>query len=62
MLKNTIRPLALCIVKDGDRVLLGDGFDPVKNETFYRFLGGGIEFREIAEKALKREFREELGN
>ena len=32
----------------------------VKNQTFYRCLGGGIEFLEKSEVALKREFLEEI--
>ncbi len=35
-------------------------FDKVKQETFYRPLGGGIEFAETGEQALKREFMEEM--
>ncbi|HUC94955.1 MAG TPA: NUDIX domain-containing protein [Candidatus Saccharimonadales bacterium] len=61
MLEGVIRPLALCIVKNQDKVLVGEGFDSKKNETFYRFLGGGIEFGEKGEEAIKREFLEELG-
>ena len=58
---NQIRPLAICIFRDGDRILVGEGYDPVKRETFYRPLGGGIEFGERAEEALRREIREEIG-
>lgn len=58
---NQIRPLAICIFRDGDRILVGEGTDPVKRETFYRPLGGGIEFGERAEEALRREVREEIG-
>lgn len=62
MLKeNAIRPLAVCIVKHEGKILAGNGFDSVKEEVFYRLLGGGIKFGERAEAALKREFQEELG-
>lgn len=33
----------------------------MKNELFYRPLGGMIEFGEVAQEALKREIAEELG-
>lgn len=61
MSHSQIRPLAICIFRDGDRILVGEGTDPVKRETFYRPLGGGIEFGERAEQALRREIREEIG-
>lgn len=35
-------------------------FDTIKNEEFYRPLGGGIEFGELGHIALKREFQEEM--
>jgi hypothetical protein len=37
---SQIRPLAICIFRDGDRILVGLGFDPTKQEQFYRPLGG----------------------
>ena len=55
-----IRPLAICLFRDGDRILVAEGYDPVKRETFYRPLGGGIEFGERAEQTVRRELREEL--
>ena len=58
--KNGIRPLAVCIIKHNGKLLSGVGHDSVKKETFYRLLGGGIEFGEKAEETLKREFEEEL--
>ena len=56
-----IRPLALGIVWRGDELLVFEGYDHDKDETFYRPLGGGIEFGERSQQALRREFREELG-
>ena len=44
-----------------DRLLFAEGHDSVKGETFYRGLGGEIEFGEAGADALVREFREELG-
>lgn len=60
MLEEKIRPLTLCIIKNSDRILVGDGYDSKKGEVFYRLLGGGIEFGETGEEALNREFKEEL--
>jgi len=39
-----IRPIAICAFLRNNRILVAEGFDPVKDETFYRPLGGGIEF------------------
>ena len=58
-----IRPLALCVARHRDRpdhVLVFEGYDPTKRQTFYRPLGGGIEFGERARDAVTRELREEL--
>ena len=55
-----IRPIALGLaIKDG-KVLVSEGYDKVKKQTFYRCLGGGIEFLEKSDEALKREFKEEI--
>lgn len=37
-----------------------EGYDPKTNETFYRPIGGGVEFGEYAKDAAIREFEEEL--
>lgn len=56
----TIRNIAVGLpVKDG-HVLLSESFDAVRRLAFFRAVGGGIEFGERADQALRREFREEL--
>ena len=55
-----IRPVVLGLAIKNNKLLVSEGFDKVKNETFYRCLGGGIEFLEKSEEALKREFLEEI--
>lgn len=56
-----IRPIAICVVRHADRILVFEGHDRVKHETFYRPFGGGIEFGEHSRDAVVREIREELG-
>lgn len=61
-LGKKIRPVALALIKnDKGQILLHKAKDAVKNEIFYRPLGGGIEFHESGRVALVREFEEELG-
>lgn len=47
-------------IRDG-HVLAQKGRDAVKGSSYLRAIGGGIEFCETAEAALRREFYEELG-
>lgn len=61
MNNEQIRPLALGIVWRSDELLVFEARDRVTGETYYRPLGGGIEFGERGHEALRREFREELG-
>jgi ADP-ribose pyrophosphatase YjhB (NUDIX family) len=61
MKPGKVRPLALCVFRDGDRILVQEGYDPCKNQTFYRALGGAIEFGERSQDTIARELREEIG-
>ena len=55
-----IRPIVLGLAIKDNKLLVSEGFDKIKNQTFYRCLGGGIEFLEKSTDALKREFKEEI--
>jgi 8-oxo-dGTP pyrophosphatase MutT (NUDIX family) len=55
-----IRVLALGLIRDRDRIFLSEGYDRLKQERFYRALGGGVDFGETSLDALRREFQEEL--
>lgn len=55
-----IRVLALGLIRDGNRIFVSEGYDPVKQQTFYRAMGGGVDFGETSLEALKREFQEEI--
>ena len=55
-----IRPIVIGLFRHDGAILVAEGHDPVKGETFYRPLGGAIEFGETSAAALVREIREEL--
>ena len=57
---NHIRPIAICLFRRGDKILVSEGYDPLKDEHFYRPLGGGIEFGENSRETICRELLEEL--
>jgi putative intracellular protease/amidase/ADP-ribose pyrophosphatase YjhB (NUDIX family) len=60
-LGRKIRPLALALIQnEKGQILLHKAVDHSKNETFYRPLGGGIEFHESGKIAVEREIEEEL--
>ncbi len=60
MKKNRIRPLAICVFRHNDHILVAEGYDSVKQQTFYRPLGGGIEFGESSAETICRELLEEV--
>lgn len=57
---ETIETKAMCLIEHNGRLLVCEGYDKVKKEKFFRIIGGGINFGEKAEDALRREVREEL--
>lgn len=58
--KKRIRPLAICVFRKDNRILVAEGYDSVKEEYFYRPLGGAIEFGETSVDTVCRELMEEL--
>lgn len=64
-----IRVKAMCLITNGDEVLVADGetlqSNPetrtVAQDPFYRVLGGSMNFSETAEQGVRREITEELG-
>jgi ADP-ribose pyrophosphatase YjhB (NUDIX family) len=53
------RPLVICLFSNNGRILAAKGTDSIKQNEFYRPLGGMIEFGERSTDALKREIMEE---
>jgi 8-oxo-dGTP pyrophosphatase MutT (NUDIX family) len=56
-----IRPISVCLFRYENQILVSEGFDTVKQNYYYRPLGGGIEYGESSGEAVVREIREELG-
>lgn len=56
-----LRPIALGVIRRHDEILVFEGYDPTKAQSFFRPLGGGINFGERGAEALGRELAEELG-
>ncbi len=59
MAQGTIRVAALCVIRNGDRILAALGYSLEKGE-FYRPLGGGVHFGEGSRDAVIREVMEEI--
>ena len=60
MREEEIRPIAICVCRDGGRILVAEYYERKKEQVFYRPLGGTIEFGERGEAAIRREMREEI--
>lgn len=61
MKPGKVRPLALCVFRRDDQIFVAEGYDAVKDQVFYRPLGGRIEFGEYSADTIVRELREEIG-
>jgi len=57
--RGLVRAIAIGVIRDRDRLFVAEGRDVVTGETFYRPLGGSIEFGETGAEAVRREFVEE---
>lgn len=58
--KKRVRTLALCVFRRDDMIFVSEGFDATTEHTFYRPIGGGIEFGEQASETIRREVMEEI--
>ena len=51
-----IRTIAICLIHHQNQLLVMEGFDEVKHNTFFRPLGGTIEFGERGIETIARDF------
>lgn len=58
--KLRVKPKAVCVFRWDDRIFVARGYDHTTNETFYRPIGGTIEFGERGEETIQREVMEEI--
>ena len=60
MKPGNVRAIAICVIRNEDSIFVFEGRDEGKDETFYRPLGGMIEFGEYSIDTVQREMREEI--
>lgn len=58
--KERIRPIAICLFRNNNRILVSEAFDSSKQDYYCRPVGGAIEFGETSRDAMLREIREEI--
>ncbi len=57
-----IRAKVICLFELQGQFLLAEGFDPTKNQHYLMPIGGGVDFGERSEDAIRREVLEEIGH
>jgi 8-oxo-dGTP pyrophosphatase MutT (NUDIX family) len=60
MKPGKVRPIAIGVFQNNNRILVSEGLDTVKKQAFYRPLGGRIEFGEFGYQTVIREIKEEI--
>ena len=60
MKQGQIRAIVICVFTKNNTILVCEGFDELKQEYYYRPIGGGIEFGETSKQAIIREVQEEI--
>ncbi len=60
MKPGKVQAKALCLIQQASRLLVTEYYDNVKQKTFYRPLGGTIEFGETGSETVAREMLEEI--
>jgi ADP-ribose pyrophosphatase YjhB (NUDIX family) len=61
MKERSIRVTARCLFRHEGQILTISAQDPDKPAPHYSVPGGGVEFGETSEQAIRREMQEELG-
>ncbi len=58
--KNKLRVKAICLFQQDDYIFVSRDKDSIKNDYYYRPVGGNVEFGEYTKDAIVREIKEEL--
>lgn len=61
MISLSVRPKAICVIRDGPKFLLEYTKWPTETDIFYIPLGGQINYGEYGEDTIRREIMEEIG-